>query len=147
MAITNFLRFPPPSFLTTTTPQQHPHLFISIRSPASKILGSALAAPCCCYYHLVITLHLNSAAEVVVMAGSRGKEAFRRPLRQLKSLPRKSPASPGLFSLSSAHLSWSRHQPLTQCQSLADAELGEDVGVVSPLLVLAFFQTTSIQPR
>ena len=84
---------------------------------------------------------------IVVMAGSRGKEAFCRPLRQLKSLPRKSLALPGLFSLSSAHLSWSRHQSLTQCQSLADAELGEDVGVISPLLVLAFLQTTSIQPR
>ncbi|EDR09948.1 uncharacterized protein LACBIDRAFT_325856 [Laccaria bicolor S238N-H82] len=66
------------------------------------------------------------------MAGSKGKEAFRRPLRQLKLLPRKSSASPGLFSSSSAHHTRSRHRPLTQCQSLADAELGEDVGVVSP---------------
>ena len=58
----------------------------SIRSPASKILGSALAAPCCCYYHPVITLHLNSAAEadqqeigadsafVLISAGTIGRQ-------------------------------------------------------------------------
>ena len=65
-----------------------------IRSPASKILGSALAAPCCCYYHLVITLHLNSAAE----APPHNLHNEKRPL--LKSIQdhiRHPPLHPHLY--------------------------------------------------
>jgi len=86
--LTKFLCFPLPSFLTTTTPQQHPHHIISICSSASKNFGVCLSDPL-----LLLSPHdlicLNSAAEVVVMAGSKGKEAFRRPLRHLKLFPGK----------------------------------------------------------
>ncbi|EDR13698.1 uncharacterized protein LACBIDRAFT_308966 [Laccaria bicolor S238N-H82] len=77
------------------------------------------------------------------MAGSKGKEAFRRPLRQLKTPPGKRSAPLSLFPSSPAHQSWSRHRSLTQCQSLADAGLGEVIGVAS----LSCAGSLSLRPR
>ncbi|KIJ99245.1 hypothetical protein K443DRAFT_624672 [Laccaria amethystina LaAM-08-1] len=44
-----------------------------------------LTCTCLTYTHLMSGLGLV----IVVMAGSKGKEAFRRPLRQLKTPPEK----------------------------------------------------------
>ncbi|EDQ99377.1 uncharacterized protein LACBIDRAFT_316583 [Laccaria bicolor S238N-H82] len=79
------------------------------------------------------------------MAGSKGKEAFRRPLRQLKTPPGKDSAPQSLFPLSPAHQPWLRHRSLTQFQSLADAGLGEVIDVASLSCAGPLSQTTSTQ--